>query len=65
MVRERDLYDPENHSPARLRGTDQTLRCGMGLSPATLGLGSGSALVRLELSAGAARARARSMQGGT
>ena len=40
----------ENHSPACLRGADQTLRCGMGLSPAPLGLGSGSALVRLELS---------------
>jgi len=44
------MDDPENHSPARLRGADQTLRCGMGLSPAALGLGSGSALVRLELS---------------
>ena len=41
----------ENHSPACLRGSDQTLRCGMGLSPAPLGLGSGSALVRLELRA--------------
>ena len=57
------LDDPENHSPARLRGTDQTLRCGRGLGPGLNRLSSGSALARLELSAGAARVRARSVQG--
>ena len=62
VVRERVLVDPENHSPARLRGTDQTLRCGRGLGPGLNRLSSGSALVRLELRAsrlGAGSARAR------
>ena len=61
-MRARPLDDPENHSPARLRGTDQTLRCGIGLGPGPLRLSSGSALVRLELRAsrlGAGSARAR------
>ena len=43
------LDDPENHSPAKLRGTDQTLRRGTGLGPGLNRLSSGSALVRLEL----------------
>ena len=51
MVRERVLDDPENHSPARLRGTDQTLRRGTGLGPGLTRLSSSSALVRLELRA--------------
>ena len=50
MVRECVLVDPENHPPARLRGTDQTLRCGSGLVPGLNRLSSSSALVRLELS---------------
>ena len=50
MVRECVLVDPENHPPARLRGTDQTLRCGSGLVRGLNRLSSSSALVRLELS---------------
>jgi len=50
VVRECVLVDPENHPPARLRGTDQTLRCGSGLVPGLNRLSSSSALVRLELS---------------